>query len=67
MSTIPVYVRSVYGVPKVYAMDPEQASYLSALTGCKTLEHRHLCALEGLGYTIEQRPDPKLTVPGLSR
>lgn len=62
MSSILVYTRNVYGVPKVYAADPSQAAHLSVLTGARTLEHRHLQALEALGHAIEQVPDPKAPV-----
>ena len=58
MPTITVYVRSVYGSNKTYAADPMQAPLLRTLTGTKTLEERHLCALEGLGFTVQQVPDP---------
>lgn len=58
-TTIPVYVRQVYGCPKVYAADSEQAQALAALTGCRTLEHRHTQALEALGFTVNVVPDPK--------
>ena len=60
--TIRVYSRLVYGQPKVYVLDPVQADALSTLTnGARTLESRHLRALEALGFTIEQVPDPRLT------
>ena len=59
MPTITVYTRSVYGQLKVYAANPEQAKHLSTLTGARTLEHRHLAALESLGFTVSQVPDPQ--------
>jgi len=62
-TTITVYERSVYGSPKIYAADPNQARALSTLTnGAKTLEHRHLCALEALGFAIVGVSDPKSIV-----
>lgn len=56
--TIKVYSRSVYGRTLLYSADVTQAKHLQALTGAKTLEHRHLIALEALGFTIQQVPDP---------
>lgn len=66
MSTIQVFTRNVYGKPTVYAADANQAQALAQLTGCKTLEHRHLQGLEALGFTLTQVPDPKgaLSLPG---
>lgn len=55
---IQVYIRFVYGKQMTYVADPSQARLISALTGAKTLEHRHLIALEGLGHIIEQVSDP---------
>lgn len=67
MNTIQVYTRNVYGSLKVYAANPEQAKALAVLTnGAKTLEHRHLQALESLGFLIEQVSDP-VSVLSLSR
>lgn len=57
-STIQVYSRSVYGRSLVYVANPEQAQSIRTLTGSKTLEERHLSALEALGFTFEQVIDP---------
>lgn len=57
-NVIKVYSRSVYGRTLLYSADLAQAKHLQALTGAKTLEHRHLIALEALGFTIQQVPDP---------
>jgi hypothetical protein len=56
---IPIYTRSVYGSPKVYPADATQAQSLQALTGCKTLDARHITALQDLGIVFQVVPDPK--------
>ena len=58
-STIQIYTRNVYGRFLVYVFDSEQAANLVALTGSKTLESRHVAALENLGFTFVNVPDPK--------
>ena len=65
--SIKVYTRSVYGRTLIYAADKSQAQALRTLTnGATTLESRHIAALESLGFTVEQVPDPKSALP-LSR
>lgn len=56
--TIKVYIKSVYGKPLHYVADSEQARALFILTGTKTLEHRHLLALDVLGHKVETAPAP---------
>lgn len=58
-TVIQVFTRHIYGAPKVYVLNPEQAQAISSLTGCKTLEARHVAALEALGFTFEAVLDPK--------
>lgn len=65
MTPIRIFTRSVYGRTLVYVADAEQARLLANLTGAKTLESRHLTALEGLGFTIEQVPDPTSNLAAL--
>lgn len=60
MYTIKVYSKSVYGTLRTYPADAAQAIALQTLTGAKTLEFRHLRALQDLGFTLEQVPDPTL-------
>ena len=61
---ISVYSRSVYGSLKIYAANPSQAVALRTLTnGAKTLEQRHLSALQDLGFEIEQIADPATVLP----
>jgi hypothetical protein len=56
---IQVYSRNVYGRFLVYAANPEQAQHLTALTGSKTLETRHVAALEAMGFTFDTVSDPR--------
>lgn len=65
MKTIKVYTRYVYGRPLVYAAIPEQAEPLATLTGAKTLESRHITALQRLGFTVELVPDPASVIAPL--
>lgn len=62
MDAIQVYTRNVYGTLKVYPANAEQGRLLTLLTGCKTLEPRHLGALEGLGFAIEQVSDTAMAL-----
>lgn len=48
---ITVQVREVYGKKTVYPAC-QTAFTLAELTGQKTFSHRHLVAIEKLGYTI---------------
>ena len=57
--TIKIYTRSVYGAPRVYILDEKQAANVSALTGSKTLEQRHIDALTAMGFTLVPVLDPK--------
>ena len=57
-NSIPVYTKSVYGRLLTYPADAAQAIALQTLTGTKTLEFRHLKALQDLGFTIEQVTTP---------
>lgn len=58
MKTIEVFVRSVYGVPKVYPAS-EAAELIAEIAGTKTLDHKTLALAERLGFEIKQVADPK--------
>ncbi len=58
--TIQIYSRSVYGRSLLYVANPEQANSLAKLTNTRTLEPRHVMALEELGFTFVSVPDPKI-------
>ncbi len=58
MNPIQIYTRSVYGRSLCYVADPAQAVAISTLTGAKTLEPRHLSALQDLGLTFVTVADP---------
>lgn len=55
---IQVFVRQVYGRQVIYP-SCAKALLFATLIGARSLEHRHLQAIEALGYQIEQIPDPK--------
>jgi hypothetical protein len=56
---IKVFHRNNYGTVRTYAADPDQALALHELTGTRTLEARHLRALQSLGFTLASVADPK--------
>ena len=58
---IKTFVRMVYGEPRRYVLDPEQAKHLERLTGTKTITPTHYKALQALGFVITGVADPKLT------
>lgn len=58
MKTIKFYSCRSYGVARVYLADSAQAATVSILTGKKTVDLNDLLALQTLGCTIEQVPDP---------
>lgn len=59
---IKYYVKSVYGKDTVYLADSEQASYIQALTGCKTVTLTHMKALESLGFQLVQSDRPLISL-----
>lgn len=46
------YVRHIYGVPRIYLADTEQAKAIATLTRRKTVEEVDLKALETLGFVL---------------
>lgn len=64
MKTIRYYVRSVYGVERVYLADSEQAAQVSTLTRRKTVERADLLALAALGCDLLQVTDPRFDAAG---
>lgn len=58
--TIKYYTRSVYGVPRRYASDPDVARITLKLTGKKSIDDNAKEALESLGIEFEQVFDPKV-------
>ena len=59
MTEIKTFVRIVYGEPRRYVLDPEQAKHLERLTGTKTITSRHMLALQALGLSFSEVLDPK--------
>jgi proteasome assembly chaperone (PAC2) family protein len=51
---IQFYTKNVYGKDYMYAVDPEQAKVLTALTKGKTILKSDMEGLEKLGHTFEQ-------------
>jgi hypothetical protein len=49
--SIKIQVRNVYGVETVYPACPTSLAFAN-IAGTKTLTHRILCLIEGMGYTI---------------
>jgi hypothetical protein len=49
--TIKIQIRSIYGVDTVYPACPAAVAFAS-IAGTKTLTHRILCLIEGMGYAI---------------
>lgn len=58
MSTVQVFIRSVYGVDKVYPKC-ETAQRFADLLGVKTFSPRQLAGIEGLGFHVEHVSDPR--------
>ncbi len=71
LPTIRVFTRSTYGQTRIYVdacanqSANVQAQMLARLTGTLTLTESHVSALRALGFTVEQVPDPRMTLPSL--
>lgn len=61
MSQIQVFVRNVYGLPKVYPVG-DTATKFASLLQVKTFSDQQLAGIEGLGFTIQQVEDPATTL-----
>lgn len=59
LPVISIYTREICGVRRIYVADETLAKHITQLTGAKTLEHRHIDAMESLGFTFEQVLPPK--------
>lgn len=55
---IPYYVRSVYGVNRMYIADAEQASTIAGLVKMRTLDPDDKERFEKLGIEFEKVHDP---------
>ena len=66
MTIIQYYIKSIYGVERMYISDPTVAESVSLLTGQRTLSWVHIAALERLGFKFEQILSPA-TRPTLGR
>jgi hypothetical protein len=53
------YIKNVYGLERIYISDPDVAIAIQKLTNQKTIDSRHIEALENLGFTFEQVLPPK--------
>lgn len=57
--TIEYYCKSVYGKDLFYIKDEEVAKNIQSLTGCKTIEFRHMLALSNLGFKFSEVIAPR--------
>ena len=59
MKTIQYYTKNVYGLERIYILDPETAVNIQVLTKQKTIDLEHIKSLEILGFEFEQVLPPK--------
>ncbi len=57
MQNFQVFVRNVYGCPKVYPAG-QVAQQFADLLQVKTFSHRQLQQIEAMGYVVAQVADP---------
>jgi hypothetical protein len=57
--TLRYYIKSVYGKPTRYPVDPEIIESLRLFNGQKTLENKDIKAYVWLGYTVEVVEAPR--------
>ena len=59
MKTIQYYTKNVYGLERIYILDPETAVNIQVLTKQKTIDLEHIKSLEILGFEFERVLPPK--------
>ena len=55
---IQYYAKTVYGNKNLYILNPDQANAIQTLTRKKTIDNHDIKALQALGHTTEQVPEP---------